>query len=419
MLFYFCLSAFAEEPVFTPNLHVAMRPQVWTNPDYDSNTEDGIWSMKQLVRVGFTAETTGLKLHTRIQDYRMWGQEASPFANTDVLQTMYEGYAQIVFTPASWIRLGRQEFRLNDGRLLWNAPWAMYGKTYDAARFYSEGKKWEYNLMGGVFRSAQNYQTICDETVTDCTDFESEIIKSQGDLFMLTDLDFKPSEKIKINPYFLAIYQDASADDLNQNRQIYSLGAHAKGESNKNLFYSFEGTYQFGQESDDIEHSAWMAVGELGYKKEGKKISVFYEELSGDGDATDNVQNDFEGFQGGKHLHRGFADVIGTKNIRSYGLKTKANLNDKAAFFANVHHFELSNPEGYWYAFSNEAVGGGEAGNTDSVLGNEIDIRFDYKPNKAMNIQLTEGIFVPSGYGSEITAGDLSMTTYLWMRYTL
>ena len=419
MLFSLMLSAFAEEPAHTPQLHVALRPQVWTNPDYDSSTADGIWSMKQLVRMGFTAETRALTLHTQIQDYRMWGQEASPFLNKDVLQTMHQGYAQIAFTPTSWIRIGRQEYQLNDGRILWNGPWTLFDRSYDAARFYSKGKNWEYNLVGGVFRSAQNYQTICDETVTDCADFAPEIIKSQGDIFLTTNFNFTPSDSFQINPYFFGYHQDASAADLNQDRRVYSFGAYLKGEQNKNIFYSAEATYQFGQDSEDVEHSAWMAVAELGYKKAGKKISVFYEELSGDGDATDATQNDFDSFQGSRHLYRGLADVIGTKNSRDYGLKTKVDLPKDLIFIVDFHHLELSNPEGYWYAVSNQAIGGGKAGNTNSVLGNEVDIRLDYKPNKSMNIQLTEGIFVPSGYGAEITEGDLSMTTYLWMRYTL
>ena len=49
MLFYVMLSAFAEEPVYTPHFHVANRPQVWSNPDYDSSTADGIWEMDKHV----------------------------------------------------------------------------------------------------------------------------------------------------------------------------------------------------------------------------------------------------------------------------------------------------------------------------------------------------------------------------------
>ena len=118
MLFYLCLSAFAQEPLFTPQLHVVVRPQAWTNPDFDSNTEDGIWSVKQLMRVGLKTETKGLILHTQIQDYRMWGQEQSPFMNKDVLQTMHQGYVQVALTDKSWVKIGRQEYRLNTGRLI-------------------------------------------------------------------------------------------------------------------------------------------------------------------------------------------------------------------------------------------------------------------------------------------------------------
>lgn len=419
MLFYVMLSAFAEEPVYTPHFHVANRPQVWSNPDYDSSTADGIWSVKQLTRIGITAETKALTLQAKFQDYRMWGEEASPFLNKDVLQTMHEGYAQIAFTPKAWLRLGRQEYRLNDGRLLWAAPWTLFDRSYDGARFYAKGKSWEYNLFGSVSRSAQNYQTICDDSVADCSDFQPETINSHGDYFLTSNLNLNLNEALNINPYLLAVHQDSSADDLNQDRRIYTLGAYAKGKPAQNIFYSLEAAYQMGQESADVSQSAWMAAGELGYKKSGKKLAVFYEELSGDGDSTDNVQHDFDSFQASRHKFRGMADVVGTKNIRDYGVKTNVAIKEKFELIADVHHFELSNPEGFWYAVSNQAIGGGEAGNTESVLGNELDLRLDYKPSKSMNLQLTEGIFMPSGYGAEITAGDVSMTTYLWMRYTL
>lgn len=419
MLNLLILSAFAQEPEIVTNVKVEVRPQFWSNPDFDSNTDDQIWSVKQSSRIAVTANAGKVELHTSVQDYRIWGGEDSPFFNKDSLITMHEGYAQFALLENSWFKIGRQEYELNDGRILWTAPWTLFDRSYDGARFYSKGDKWEYNLFAGISRSAENFSTTCDDSLTDCADFVSEDHSSQGDYFLSSTLKLKLNDAFQVNPYVLAVIQDASAAMPEQNSQVYSVGAFAKGKPTGEISYSAEGIYQFGQESTDVEQSAWLVAADLGYHQKGRGASVFYEESSGDGDATDTVNNDFDAFQGARHKFRGFADVIGTSNVRDYGVKTKFKLNKKTTIIAAAHHFELSNPEGYWYSIKQQPIGGGEVGNEDSVIGNELDFLILFKPYKGVSIQLVEAIFSPSGYGAKVTEGDLTTTTFLWMKYSL
>ena len=67
-----------------------------------------------------------------------------------------------------------------------------------------------------------------------------------------------------VKPYFI---HQRSNPEVDVYRRIYSPGVLLTGKSDS-LFYKAEGTYQFGQESDDEAHLAWMGVGELGYQKD-------------------------------------------------------------------------------------------------------------------------------------------------------
>jgi hypothetical protein len=423
MLMLLCLSAFAEEPEFTTKIELDVRPQFWSNPDFDSSTDDQIWSVKQNARVGFAAKTDHVMVYTAVQDYRSWGGEASPFLNKDSLITMHEGYAQFFLTDSAYLKVGRQAYTLNDARLMFITGWTMFDRSYDGARFNAKGDKWENDLFVGIFRDAENFSTTCtdatDDGVDDCLDFQAETISSRGDIYLSNNLTLKISDAIQLSPYVLAIMQDASTTNPMQDRRIYNVGAFAKGKPTGEISYSAEGIYQFGQESADVEHSAWLGAATFGYHKGGKGVTAFYEESSGDGDATDTVNNDFDAFQGARHKFRGFADVIGASNVRDYGVKAKYKVNDKAVFLAHIHRFELSNSEGNWYELNGDAVGTPVAGNTDALLGHEVDLVVNFKPMKGVKFQLTEAIFAPSGYGAELTAGDLTTTTFLWMQTSL
>ena len=72
--------------------------------------------------------------------------------------------------------------------------------------------------------------------------------------------------------------------------------------------------YQFGQSTEDIEHQAWKGVVEFDFATGPLGIKLHFEENSGDGDATDDVDNNFEAFFPNNHGYRGWADKIGGIN---------------------------------------------------------------------------------------------------------
>ena len=176
-----------------------------------------------------------------------------------------------------------------------------------------------------------------------------------------------------------------------------------------------EGVYQFGQAAADIDHQAWKGVVEFDFATGPLGIKLHFEENSGDGDATDDVDNNFEAFFPNNHGYRGWADKIGGINSQDTFLELRYRLSDQFKLKAQAHHFALSNPTGSWYSFNGaRVVGTPDGNNTTTGIGEEIDISLEWSPRKGESIRLTHAHFIPTGVGKELTAGDPSYMTYVW-----
>ena len=145
---------------------------------------------------------------------------------------------------------------------------------------------------------------------------------------------------------------------------------------------------------------------------------LLFEERSGDGDASDDQDNNFEGFFPASHKERGIGDFIGNTNVRDMAASIRIKPHKKYQAHVDYHFFQLSNPQGSWFAFPGGAPAAAPEGNEDATLGSEIDVGLRWVPQKGVSLRFTESIFIPMGAGKEIRGPDVSSATYLWMRLT-
>jgi hypothetical protein len=411
----------AEEPVDV-KFRMMMRPSVFVNPDFNNETQDTYWDVQQSVRMIATGKWDGVVVRMALNDGRVWGSEESISLSKEINTALYEGYVQ-VGTPdnkSSWLRIGRQEIVLYDSRHFHHGGWNIHGRTFDAIRYHRENEKLSYDLTGMVWKQANSYETTCSDTtpdngIDDCAGFTTETVRSNGEVVFLANGEAKINEGLVVQPYVITLRQDSSADNPTRDRLVVGPSLRLQGKPTESFSYSLDGSYQFGRATADVSHEAWMAAAKLNYKKDNFGSSIWFEENSGDGNANDDVDNNFEPYYGAFHKFRGFADKVGPINSRDIGLGTTLKMRKNLSAKVDVHYFQLSNPEGTWYSSNRTPIGTAAVGNEDSTLGQEIDLLLTYKPIKGVKLNTGYSVFRPDGAGAELTGNDPMHFAYLWM----
>ena len=105
------LSAFAfaeEEGNLDVGYRIALRPELYTNPDYNPATEnDSLFQTQQSIRLIVDSSWTNVKMRAAFQDVRHWGTEQTQAASTDALAGLFEGYFELG-NEDLFLRAGRQ-----------------------------------------------------------------------------------------------------------------------------------------------------------------------------------------------------------------------------------------------------------------------------------------------------------------------
>jgi hypothetical protein len=257
----------------------------------------------------------------------------------------------------------------------------------------------------------------------ECEGFEPESLNSFGDFVTIIDGSAKVTDALVFEPFVIVLDQNKTVDDITRDRLVVSPGLRLSGEPSKGLSYELQGIVQKGRASDDVDHSAWSVLAQTDYATEKWGLVARYDHSSGDGDATDDVDNNFEAFLGARHKFRGWADRIGGTNSQVTTIGANVRPMDRLNLMLHYHNLRLSNASGLWYNHRMDVVGLPGANNSDTNLGNEIDALVNYKPAKGVSFKLGHSVFIPDGAGADVISE--SMTTddtqqpyqfsYLWM----
>jgi hypothetical protein len=144
--------------------------QIRTRTEY----RDGLGTLKlkanapslftsQRSRLTFNYKTNRVILQTSLQDFRVWGQDASTISAADGNKLgIHEAWAEIILSnkkdssfkkPAVdyfAVKIGRQELLYDDSRLLGNLDWLQQARRHDAVVFKLLNKGWQVDL-GAAF----------------------------------------------------------------------------------------------------------------------------------------------------------------------------------------------------------------------------------------------------------------------------
>jgi hypothetical protein len=415
MLFLSILSAAIANPEspYQVSVEAKMIPLIRLNPDFDSATEDSTWITQQNIRLITQGEWNGIILKGSLQDARLWGRESSPVTSSDALAGLHEGYVQMGAKDnrSFYVRAGRQEYKMYDGMLMWDRSWNLYNIAFNGIRAHYEQQFASVDVAAFVLNGSGTYTTICEADDDDCTPEDKSYM---GDFMLLTETDFNLSTKLHLQPYYLSMHQGPNDITPDRSRNIFSPGLRLAGKLTPDLNYVLDHTQQFGFDGDR-EHRAWRAQATFTYKWDIFAATLHYDERSGDGDATDELSNDFEPFFGAGHKFRGFGDYVGLSNVRDLSARFKSTLSPYFSILVDYHHLQLSNNTGNWFTLGGtRGLGTGD----DGTLGQEFDLVLDVTPFKKTSLKIGHALFLPTGEGTILGGEDWSSSTYVWMHVT-
>ncbi|OFV96612.1 MAG: hypothetical protein A3F68_11175 [Acidobacteria bacterium RIFCSPLOWO2_12_FULL_54_10] len=341
----------------------------------------------------------------QLQDSRLWGQEASTLSN-DANLDLHQSYLQVAnfLLPSITLRAGRQELIYGNQRLIGAVGWDNVGRSFDAVKLTFGGSKASADIIAGRLMDRRN----------------SARGDNSQDLIGLYGKIGQANAKIGLEPYLLYLRDGLELAGEKpgvprESTRIATLGFRHFGAMGSGFSYDLEHAFQFGQRGPDTQRSAALAV-QARYRFGGNVKPEFgfeFDYATGDGDATDGRSEEFNNLFPTNHIHYGFADYLGWRNMQDFKPYTSFQLGSKVRTELAYHRFRLVEETGAWKNAGGTVLGLDRTGKLGNDLGHEIDLTFTFPVFEHLRMYPGYSLFIPGKFASG-TQGPRSSQFAYW-----
>ncbi|MDO8445844.1 MAG: alginate export family protein [Deltaproteobacteria bacterium] len=370
-------TAFAEMAEVKAGGEIRVRYLNTNNYDFNEDAGDSNNQISQRSRVNVDAtvnETT--KAYISLQDTRTWGSETGTTTTGDDVQAVDVSQAYIQLDklagqPLS-LKIGRQALAYGDQRLIGGLEWSDNARRFDAIKLM-------YNIdaVGVDLFTAkldENGNGTLGTTGGDDGTFNGLYVTVKAIPMNVLDLYLLQKKEI-----------DASGEDM------LTYGLRIAGGA-MNIDWTAEGAMQSGDDSEvagsTVDQSANMYTLKLGYtipEVASLRIGAEYDFASGDEDATDDENNDFDNLYPTNH------DKYGVSDIKIGGVEV--GLSDLAAWSVNLSAKPAAGLKlvaEYWDFSTDEEYAAGE-----DHIGSEFNIQAWYALSSNLDLHAYWARFMP------------------------
>ncbi len=318
-----------------------------------------------------------LESRLTLQDARVWGE--STIMGDDVSSGIYEAWAKYYFSPNFSLKIGRQELKYDDQRLLSWRNWKSYGASYDIALLQYENLESGVNAdLGLGMNNVAESKSQLPYTVAGSPKYLAYLWLSKkiNDNFKITLMSIADGNEKATDP---SIVYARYTLGPNVTFSTGNFSAYAN-------FYYQTGDLQSGKDIDANFYS-----GYLSYKLGKVNLMAGYDHYSGTdfSDTENEKSNTFDKLWGAGHKYLGYMDHFS----KSPGSQTKgAGLNNlyfratlglikKMKLQATYHYFALDKA---YLPNANQL--GDPYTEIDKSLGSEVDLMLIYSPSKEIKL---------------------------------
>ncbi|MBI5488742.1 MAG: alginate export family protein [Deltaproteobacteria bacterium] len=404
--------------LFRPSLEVRERFETRLGPYTATGAADDDYFVGSRVRLGAELTLEPVRLLVQVQDARSLGQFA---VGTDDGSTtgLHQGFLEVQ-TCCGWFRLGRQEITWGAQRMIGNFNWSTAGRSFDALRTHWKWGDFGLDVFGAMIRVVRTISYTV--TTGDPPVAETRSVRSEGDYLAALELSWTLGEPLALE--LTGLYRHdgptespAGAADpapfVGRDRDVASVGLRLHGAPATGLAYDVEAAIQSGEAAGE-RHLAAAAAAELGYVfqvagRPGLTLGGAYATGGAPGDSW----TEFDNFFPTNHPFYGIADLFGWRNVID-GWARISFAPVEAPLKASVagHVLGLAAPGSRW-SNAGGATLGLDAGNTDNVLGYELDVELGWTPWRWLQLGAGYAVFLPAAGAEDLGHGDATHWAYL------
>ncbi|MDF1547403.1 MAG: alginate export family protein [Bacteroidales bacterium] len=329
----------------------------------------------QRTRLNFKYSWEKLITQFSIQDVRIWGD--NDYKSDVPVIGVHEAWGEILLSEAFSIKIGRQELRYDDERLLSYRNWNDVGASHDLALF-----KYKKNSFDAHFGFAYNNQ----KSDNYLTSYTLNYYKAMGFLW----LSKAYSNGFKISGIAIGDgYQKDNSVDTVFVRYTYGGNVSYESKESKIGYY---GTfyYQSGEDNLGKTINANFFSSKFSYKISDKlSLTAGIDYFSGNDAFSDpETNNAFSKLYGIGHKYYGYMDYFTEIETHTKGgglmdifISAKLKFNEKSNLELAYHNFSFTNnvidPE-------SDPLNPVAA---DKQLGSELDLLYNYKYSKIIDFK--------------------------------
>lgn len=341
---------------------------------------------------------SGLAAFAQVQDVRVWGEEIDTLLDYSAQGfDLHQGYGDIpLMRDQLVLRIGRQEIKILEERLVGAVGWAPQGRSFDAVRLRWTPK--ELRVDGDLFFSMiRDTDSVSPGPATN-TGGQTALFVGAVSSIRLIEGDDNP------NTLTVQAYVDYAHNDK---RKRVTVGLYDRGSVGA-FRYRVEGYFQGGK-LDDATISAWMVgleAGVLFEKAKRLQISLWADILSGTDNPADRATKTFDTLFATNHAFYGFADFFSNIPVHTNGrglvdiaLKASVQPCPKLNLALHLHQFLAQNDQG-----------------GDKDLGREIDVVASFRPWEPAELFFGLFTILP---GDGMGSGDPDVGVYSYVKIDL
>jgi len=407
---------------------VRERYEFRVNADFDDQAGDTLSFVGSRIRlsVGYEA-TPDLLFFLQMQDSRLFGGETTTVSNEKNLD-LHQGYLAVKNLPGSLtLTLGRQEMGFGDFRVVGISGWSTVGRSFDGLRLAYPAGAWRLDLWGSV---TKQYGTNVGAD-PDPTKENQDSQQFYGVYATVKAASFS------VEPYVLYLRDTGNPNEVDASGALISpiAAPAARGQERvtaglrvdrraveDGIDVTGEVAYQGGSMAargttpkSDIR--AYALAVKAGYRipvRMKPRIGIEYDRASGDDDPADARFRTFETLFPANHRHYGYMDYVGWRNMQDLRVSLSARPTEVSSVSIDYHRVQLAEKSDHWYAASGKVFMTTPAGNSETDLGQELDVVASTVVKERLRLEAGYSRFFPGDYvKANSTAHDPSDFFYL------
>lgn len=359
-------------------LRFEMRHGYKNLPEKDAETA---YFVSQRSRLNFELQKEKYRVYLSFQDVRVWGDESN-FSTTGITGDnasidLFNAHFLYRINEKTKLKVGRQEFKYFDQRLLSARNWNQYGIAYDAVLIQN-------NFSGHEIDFALSYNNSKENTFGNTYD----TIKYKTFNFLSWKKTF--NQHLELASLHIAAGKQ-KAGTLNTFYTKYTSGILASYNL-ENLKFNSSYYYQYGKNEVGSKVRAFFYSVGSRYDFNDMAISVNYEYLSGQdqGEMSTNytkIDHRFDLLYGARHKYYGYLDYFSNINkatnnsgLSDFYISFQLNKQKMHQIQVIYHSFQTAQKAYLYDDLNNLAI-------LDKNLGSEIDLVYTLKLQKEIQLE--------------------------------